>query len=142
MEKNLKENMYIDICVQFSRWVVSDSATPWTTARQASLSITNSRSSPTPTSIESMMPSSHLILCRPLSCRQSLPASGSLYVYKKLNHLAMQLKLHSTVNQLYFSGSADTGPANIIRAAALLPLWHWGREEATIFILSAHNSEC
>ena len=40
-------------------------ATPWTTARQASLSITNSWSSPKPMSIESVMPSSHLILCRP-----------------------------------------------------------------------------
>ena len=40
-------------------------ATPWTAARQAYLSITNSRSSPKPTSTESVMPSSHLILCRP-----------------------------------------------------------------------------
>ena len=40
--------------------------TPWTTARQASLSITNSQSSPKPMSIESVMPSNHLILCRPL----------------------------------------------------------------------------
>ena len=52
--------------VQFSRSVVSDSATPWTTARQASLSITNSRSSLRLTSIESMMPSNRLILCHPL----------------------------------------------------------------------------
>ena len=41
-------------------------ATPWTAARQASLSITNSRSSPKLMSIESVMPSNHLILCRPL----------------------------------------------------------------------------
>ena len=40
--------------------------TPWTAARQASLSITNSRSLPELTSIELVMPSSHLILCRPL----------------------------------------------------------------------------
>ena len=40
--------------------------TPWTTARQASLSITNSRSPPKPLSIESVMPSNHLILCHPL----------------------------------------------------------------------------
>ena len=49
--------------VQFSRSVMSDSATPWIAARQASLSITNSRSSPRLTCIESVMPSSHLILC-------------------------------------------------------------------------------
>ena len=42
-------------------------ATPWITAHQASLSITISRSSLKLTSIESVMPSSHLILCRPLS---------------------------------------------------------------------------
>ena len=41
-------------------------ATPWIAARQASLSITNSWSSLRLTSIESVMPSSHLILCRPL----------------------------------------------------------------------------
>ena len=39
---------------------------PWTTARQASLSITNSRSSPKLMSIELAMPSNHLILCHPL----------------------------------------------------------------------------
>ena len=52
--------------VQFNRSVVSDSATPWTAARQASLSITNSRSPPKPMSIESVMPSNYLILSRPL----------------------------------------------------------------------------
>ena len=40
--------------------------TPWTAAGQASLSITNSWSSPKLMSIESVMPSNHLILCRPL----------------------------------------------------------------------------
>ena len=41
-------------------------ATPWTTACQASLSITNSQSLPKLMSIESVMPSNHLILCHPL----------------------------------------------------------------------------
>ena len=52
--------------VQFSRSVVSESLMPWITAHQASLSITNSQSSLRLTSIESVMPSSHLILCCPL----------------------------------------------------------------------------
>ena len=52
--------------VEFSRSVMSDFATPWISARQASLSITNSWSLPKPMSIESVMPSSHLILCHPL----------------------------------------------------------------------------
>ena len=52
--------------------------TPWITAPQASLSITNSRSSLRLTSIEAVMSSSHLILCLPFSsCPQSLPASES-----------------------------------------------------------------
>ena len=50
-------------------------ATPWITAHQASLSITNSRSSPRLTSIESVMPSSHLILCRPLLLLPLIPPS-------------------------------------------------------------------
>ena len=53
-------------------------ATPWITAHQASLSITNSRSSLKLMSIESVMTSSHLILCHSLLLLpQSLPASGS-----------------------------------------------------------------
>ena len=54
------------LSVQFSCSVVSNSAIPWTAAHQASLSITNSGSLPKPMSIESVMPSNHLILCRPL----------------------------------------------------------------------------
>ena len=52
--------------VQFSHSVVSDSATQWTAAHQASLSITNSWSLLKLMSIESVMPSNHLILCHPL----------------------------------------------------------------------------
>ena len=50
-------------------------ATPWITARQASLSITNSRSSLRLTFIESVMPSSRLILCRPLLLLPPIPPS-------------------------------------------------------------------
>ena len=49
-------------------------ATPWTIARQASLSITNSRSPPKPMSIESVMPSNHLILCHPLLLPSIFPS--------------------------------------------------------------------
>ena len=48
-------------------------ATPWTAAHQASLSITNSWSSLRFASIESVMPSSHLILCRPLLLLPPIP---------------------------------------------------------------------
>ena len=50
-------------------------ATPWIAARQASLSITNSRSSLKLMSIKSVMPSSHLILCRPLFLLPPIPSS-------------------------------------------------------------------
>ena len=50
-------------------------ATPWIAARQASLSITNSWSSPRLTSIESVMPSSHLILSLPLLLLPTIPPS-------------------------------------------------------------------
>ena len=50
-------------------------ATPWIAARQASLSITNSRSSLKLMSIESVMPSSHLILCCPLFLLPPIPPS-------------------------------------------------------------------
>ena len=69
--------MYIKI--QFSSFQslsrVQLFATPWITARQASLSITNSQSSLRLTSIESMMPSSYLILCHPLLLLPSIPPS-------------------------------------------------------------------
>ena len=50
-------------------------ATPWTAARQASLSITNSRSLTKLMSIESVMPLSHLILCHPLLLLPPIPPS-------------------------------------------------------------------
>ena len=50
-------------------------ATPWIAARQAPLPITNSRSSLKLTSIKSVMPSSHLILCRPLLLLPPIPPS-------------------------------------------------------------------
>ena len=63
--------------VQFSCSVMSNSVTPWTAARQASLSITNSRSLRKLMSIESVMSSNHLILCRPLFLPPSiLPSIG------------------------------------------------------------------
>ena len=59
---------YLISSVQFSCWVMHVwlFVTPWTAARQSSLSITNSQSPPKPMSIELVMPSNHLILCGPL----------------------------------------------------------------------------
>ena len=60
------------VSVQFSCSVVSDSATPWTSAHLASLSITNSWSLLKLMSIESVMPSNYLILCHPLHLLPSI----------------------------------------------------------------------
>ena len=73
--------------VQFSRSVMSDSATPWIAAHQASLSITNSRSSLKLTSIESVMPSSHLILCRPLLLLPPIPPSIRVFSNESTLHM-------------------------------------------------------
>ena len=64
-------------------------ATPWITARQASLlSITNSRSPPKLMCIESVMPSSHLILCYPLLLLPPIPPS--IRVFSNASTLCMR----------------------------------------------------
>ena len=62
-------------------------AIPSVAARQASLSITNSQSSPKLTSIESVMPSSHLILCRPLLLLPPIPPSIRVFSNESTLHM-------------------------------------------------------
>ena len=62
-------------------------ATPWITAYQASLSITNSRSSLKLMSIESVMSSSHLILCRPLLLLPLIPPRIRVFSHKSTLHM-------------------------------------------------------
>ena len=77
--------------------------TPWTAARQASLSITNSQSLLKLMSIESVILSNHLILFQPFSsCLQSFPASGSF-----------------PMSQFFASGSQSTG---VSASASVLPM--------------------
>ena len=64
-----------------------DSVTPWTAACQASLSIPNSRSLPKPMSIELMMPSNHLILCRPLLLLPSIFPSIRVFSNESALHI-------------------------------------------------------
>ena len=89
--------------VQFSHSVVSDSATPWTAARQASLSITNSRSSPKPMSIESVMPSNHLILCHPLLLLPSIFPNIKVFSNESALHIRWPK---------YWSFSFNISPSN------------------------------
>ena len=84
-----KKNPAIDcISVQFSSVQslsrVRMSVTPWIAARQASLSIANSRSSLRLMSIESVMPSSHLILRRPLLLLPPIPPASESFPMSQL----------------------------------------------------------
>ena len=76
--------------------------TPWITARQASLSITNSRSPPNPMPIKSVMPSSHLILCRPLLLLPPIPPSIRVFS----NESTLQMRYWG------FSFSISISPSN------------------------------
>ena len=78
-------------------------ATPWTAARQASLSVTNSRSPPIPMSIESVMPSNHLILCCPLLLLLSIFLSIRVFS----NESALQIRWPK-----YWSFSFNISPSN------------------------------
>ena len=78
-------------------------ATPWIAAHQASLSITNSQSSLQLTSIESVMPSSHLILCRPLLLLPPIPPS--IRVFSNESTICMRWPK-------YWSFSFNISPSN------------------------------
>ena len=82
----------------FSHSVVSDSATPWTVARQASLSFTLSQSLLKLISIESKRPSNHLVLCCPSSCPQSFPVSGSFPMNQLFSSQSSLNKLPSFIS--------------------------------------------
>ena len=73
--------------VQFSCSVVSDSATPWTIAGQASLSITKCGNLPKPMSIESVMPSNYLILCHPVLLLPSIFPSIRVFSDESALHI-------------------------------------------------------
>ena len=101
---SLAFHMMYSASVQFSQLLscVQLFATPWTTARQASLSITNSRSLLKLMSIGSVMPSNHLISVPFSSCLQSFPASGAFQM-----------------SQLFASGGQRIG---ISASASVLPM--------------------
>ena len=78
-------------------------ATPWIAARQASLSITNSQSSPKPVSIKLVIPSSHLILCHPLLLLSLIPPN--IRVFSNESTLRMRWPK-------YWSFSFSISPSN------------------------------
>ena len=78
-------------------------ATPWTAARQASLSITNSRSLLKLMSIEPVMPSNHLTLCRPLLLPPSIFPSNRVFSNESVQHIRWPK---------YWSVSFNISPSN------------------------------
>ena len=89
--------------VQFSCSVLSDSVTPWTEACQACLSFSNSQSLLRLTSIESVMPFNHLILCCPLPLLPSL--------FPNIRVLSNESVLHIRWPK-YWSFSFSISPSN------------------------------
>ena len=111
-ESDTTEQLYLFIFVICSsiRWSSVQSLsrvwifeTPWTAAHQASLSITNSQSPPKPMSIESVMPSNHLILCCPLLLLPSIPPSIRVFS----NESALCIRWSK-----YWSFSSNISPSN------------------------------
>ena len=102
-----KQQLELDMELQFSSVQLLSHvrlfATPWTAAHQASLSITNSRSLPRLMSIESVMPSNHLILCHPLLLPPSIFPSIRVF----LNESALCIRLPK-----YWSFSFNISPSN------------------------------
>ena len=92
------------LIVQFSHLVVSDSAIPGIAAYQASLSITNSWSSPKLISTESLMPSNHLILCHPFF----LPP----LIFPSIRVFSSESTLHMRWPNTGVSASASVLPVN------------------------------
>ena len=82
--------IYVYICISSVQSLsrVQLIATPWTAGHQASLSITNSQSLPKPMSIESVIPSNHLILCHPLLLLPSI--FPSIRVFSNESALCMR----------------------------------------------------
>ena len=95
-------------------------ATPWTAAHQASLSITSSQSSLKLMSIESVMPSNHLILCRPLLLLPSIFPS---------------IRVFSNDSALRISGQSF----GVSASTSVLPTTEWASIKMTMVLLICHS---
>ena len=103
--KYIKKKSSTSFIIQFNSVAQSclTFATPWTAARQASLSIINSRSLPKLMSIESVMPFNHFILCRPLFLLPSVFASIRVFSNESALHIRWPK---------YWSSSFNISPSN------------------------------
>ena len=104
-------------------------ATPWTAAQQASLSITNSWNAPKAMSIESVMPSNHLILCHPLLLLPSV--FPSIRVFSNESALCIR-------RPKYWTFSFNISPINVVplvifsRNVEQCLLLHWPCQQSIL----------
>ena len=110
--KKIQWGRGIRYSVQFSRSVMSDSATPWTAACQASLCTTNSQSLLKLMSITLVMPSNHLILCHPLLLLPSIFPSIGVFSNESVLHIRWPK---------YWSFSFSISPSN--KYPGLISFW-------------------
>ena len=116
--------------------------TPWIAARQASLPITNSRSSLRLMSIESVMPSSHLILCRPLLLL--LPIPPSIRVFSNESTLHMRWPKYwsfSFSNGLLLSYKKEcirVSPSEVDESRAYYTEWSISERKRQILYINAY----
>ena len=110
----------------------SSFVTPWTAAHQASLSITNSQSLPKLMPIESVMPSSYLILCRPLLLLPPIPPSIRVFSNGSILHVRWSK---------YWSFSFSISPSNEHPGLILFRMdWlHLLAVQGTLKILLQHH---
>ena len=120
--------------VQFSRSILSDSATPWITARQASLSITNPQNLLKLMSIESVMQYNHLMLCCPLLLLPSVFPSLRVFPSESVLHIRWPE---------YWSFNFSISPSN--EYSGLISFWiDWFdllAVQGTLKILNCLNNE-
>ena len=129
--------------VQFSH--VRLFVTPWIAAHQASLSITNSQSSLRLTSIESVLPSSHLILCRP---RLLLPPTPpSIRVFSNESTLCMRWPEYLTLQhpkelKMFLLSIFSFGIWLLVLSLLVFPLFLWSFPLSSCPCLCLHLQCC
>ena len=122
-------------------------ATPWTTARQASLYITNFHSPPKPMSIESVMPSNHLILCCPFLLLPSIFPSVRVFSsesvlcirWPKDWSFSFSISPTNEYSGLISTGSRALGFQSLQVLGSLVPA---PRLQSTVSTVVAHGRSC
>ena len=99
--------------------------TPWITARQASLSITNSQSSLKLTSIKSVMPSSHLILGHPLFLLPPIPPS--IRIFSNESTLLMRQPKYWSFSFSIIASKEHPVPGSSPSGSRVIRRWGWSR---------------